>query len=214
MAATDPVTFYHTPQSRSTGILILLEEMGVDYNIEIVDMRSGKNLEEAYLKVNPMGKVPAVVHNGALVTEQVALYTFLPDLYPETKLSPALDDPMRGHFLRWIAFYGSCFEPAVVDKSLEREPGPRNIMPYGTYEGVVNILSDQLKANPYIAGDRFTAADVLWGTALQWITGFGMLEATPEIKAYLKRVGSRDAVKRAMEKDNAYNAELPSSKEA
>lgn len=211
MASPAPVTFYHSPQSRSVSVLILFEELGVPYNLEIIDMRGGQNLEADYLKVNPMGKVPALVHNGVLVTEQVAIFIYLADLYPAAKLTPALDDPARGAYLRWLAFYGSSFEPAVIDKALKREPGPRGMVPYGTFDNVMDTLSQQLKTHAYIAGEQFTAADILWGTALKWIVNFGLVEPTPEIKAYLDKIQARDAVKRAVAKDETYHQALPST---
>lgn len=208
------LTFYHSPQSRSVGILILLEELGVEYNLKVIDMRGGENLKEDYLKVNPMGKVPAIVYKGTLVTEQVAIYIFLADLFQEKGFAPQLDDPVRGAFLRWMAFYGSSFEPAIIDLALKREPGPRGMSPYGTAEDVMKTLKTQLQTNTYITGETFTAADILWGTALKWIVGFGLVPPSEEIQSYLERVGSREGVKRALAKDAELNAELPSTKAA
>ena len=144
------LTLYHAPNTRSTGTLILLEELGVPYRLEIVNLKTGAQHEPAYLAVNPMGKVPALKHGDALVTEQVAVYLYLADLFPKAKLAPAIDDPLRG---------------------------------------------------PYLLGMRFLAVDVLWGTALGWITHFGLIPAVPVIQSYVERVNARPAFVKARARD-------------
>ena len=98
--------FFHSPNSRSAGARILLEELGVPFDLHVLNMKVGEQRGAEYLKVNPMGKVPAVLHGDTLITEQVALYIYLPDSFPKAGLAPALTDPLRGAFLRWIAYYG------------------------------------------------------------------------------------------------------------
>src|SRR5678815_3884512 len=171
-AAHRHVTFFHSPQSRSAGVLILLEELGADYELHVLNLKKGEQRGAAYLGVNPMGKVPAIVHNGALVTEQGAVYAYLADLYPEAGITPAIGDPLRGPYLRWLFFYGSSFEPALVDRSLKREPAPPATSPYGDYDTMLKTLTDQLAQGAFLTGDRFTAADVLWGAALRSTTSF------------------------------------------
>jgi glutathione S-transferase len=195
------ITFYHSPNTRSTGTLILLEELGVPYRLEIVNLKSGAQLEPAYLKVHPMGKVPAIRHGDAVVTEQVAVYLYLADLFPEAGLAPALTDPLRGPYLRWLAFYGSSFEPAIIDRSQKREPAPRAMSPYGDFETMFRTLTEQLETGPYLLGSRFLALDVLWGTALGWITHFGLIPAVPAIKSYVDRVNARPAFAKARARD-------------
>jgi len=141
--------------------------------------------------------VPAIVQNGALVTEQGAVYAYLADLYPEAGITPAIGDPLRGPYLRWLFFYGSSFEPALVDRSLKREPAPPATSPYGDYETMLKTLTDQLAAGPFLLGERFTAADVLWGTALRWTTMFKLVPETPVVTGYIGRVTSRPAFARA-----------------
>jgi glutathione S-transferase len=195
------VTLFHSPQSRSAGALILLEELGADYELHVLNLRQGDQRKPEYLAVNPMGKVPAILHNGALVTEQGAVYAYLADLYPEAGITPAIGDPLRGPYLRWLFYYGSSFEPALVDRSLKREPAPAATSPYGDYETMLKTLSDQLAAGPFLLGERFTAADVLWGTALRWTTMFKLVPETPVITGYVGRVTSRPAVARAAKID-------------
>ena len=142
-------------------------------------------------------------HGGALVTEQVAIFLYLADLYPEAGLAPAIGDSLRGSYLRWIAFYGSCFEPALVDRALKREPAPRGMSPYGDYDTTVKAVTDQLASGTWLLGERFTAADVLWGTALTWTTSFNLVPMTPVIRAYLDRWNARPSVARVKARDAA-----------
>lgn len=201
MTVSSKPTLFHAPNTRSTGALILLEELGADHELHVLNMKAGEQRGAAYLAVNPMGKVPAVLHDDALVTEQVAVFLYLADLYPEAGLAPTLGDPLRGPYLRWMAFYGSCFEPALVDRALKREPAPASTSPYGDFDTMLKTLTDQLARGPWLLGDRFTAADVLWGTALTWITQFGLVPETPVIRAYMDRVNARPAFARARQKD-------------
>ena len=206
MTATRKVTLFHCPNSRSSGVLTLLEELGADFDLHLLNLKTSEQLEPAYLAVNPMGKVPAVKHGDALITEQVAIYIYLADLYPEAGLAPAIGDAMRGPYLRWIAFYGSSFEPALVDHAQKREPGSRGMSPYGDYDTTLKTLTDQLAKGPWLLGDRFTAADVLWGTALTWTTAFKLVPLSPEIKAYLDRWNARPSVARVKARDAALAA--------
>ena len=191
------ITLFHCPQTRSSGVLTLLEELGADYELHVMNMKKNEQRGAAYLAINPMGKVPAVMHNGSLVTEQVAVYTYLADMYPEAGITPAIGNPLRGPYLRWMAFYGSSFEPAFVDKAMKREPGEASMSPYGSFDDVWSAVTGQLGKGDYMLGDKFTAVDVLWGAALNWMTMFGMAPETPVVRAYIDRVKARPAVARA-----------------
>jgi glutathione S-transferase len=195
------VTLFHNPQSRSRGIRILLEELGADYDIHFLNLQSGEQRRADYLAINPMGKVPAIQHGAALITEQAAICIYLADMYSEAGLAPAIGDPLRGPYLRWLVFYGSCFEPALIDKAMKRDPAPPSTSPYGDYDTVLNTLVEQLSKGPYILGEKFTAADVLWGTALTWTMMFKLVPELPVLKAYIDRVNARPAVKRAQAAD-------------
>lgn len=197
------VTFFHAPQSRSGGALALLEELGADYELHLLDLKAGTQRAPAYLAINPLGKVPAILHEGALITEQPAVFIYLADLYPQAQLAPPLGDSLRGPYLRWMVFYGSCFEPAIVDRSMQREPAAHSTSPYGSWEDVLNAVDGQLKQGPWLLGERFTAADVLWGNALNWTTMFKLVPETPAIRAYVDRVLARPAIQRAAAKDAA-----------
>ncbi len=196
------VTLYHAPQTRSGGVLALLEELGAPYRLEMVDLAAGAQLAPAFRAINPMGKVPALRDaDGAVVTEQVAIFLHLADLFPAAGLAPPLGDPLRGPYLRWMVFYAACFEPAVVDRALAREPGKRAMSPYGEYDAVIAAITAALSPGPWLLGARFSAADVLWGTALGWTTSFKIVAATPPIAAYIARVAERPAMQRAHARD-------------
>jgi glutathione S-transferase len=181
-----------------------MEELGVPYDLKLLNQKAGEQRKPEYLGVNPMGKVPAVVHDGALITEQPAVYLYLADLYPEKNLAPPIGDALRGPYLRWMVFYGSSFEPAIVDRAQKNPPAAPGMCPYGDFDTMLKTLNDQLRQGPWLLGERFTAADVLWGVALKWTTGFGLIPATPEIKAYVERVNARPAIQRAHAKDEDY----------
>jgi glutathione S-transferase len=196
MASDRKIVLFHCPQTRSSGTLTLLEELGAPYELQVIDLRKGAQNEPAFRAINPMGKVPTVRHGDAVITEQSALTIYLADLFPQSGIAPLLGDPLRGPYLRWIVFYSSCLEPAAVDRALKREPGSRAMMSYGDYESTVSAVNGQLAAGPWMLGERFSAADVLWGTALSWLTGFGLVEATPAIRAYVDRWNARPSVAR------------------
>ena len=137
------IVLYYAPQTRAGGTLRLLEELNAPYEVRVLDLKKGEQRQPAYLAVNPMGKVPAIVHGDALITEQVAIFIYLADLFPAAGLAPALDDPLRGPYLRWLFFYGSAFEPAISDKFAKLTPNERS-SPYGSYEAVIKTITDQL----------------------------------------------------------------------
>jgi glutathione S-transferase len=195
------VTLYHAPNSRSSGTLILLEELGAPYDLQVLNLQAGEQRQPAYLSVNPMGKVPALRHGDAILTEQVAIYLYLADLFPEAGLAPHIGDPLRGPYLRWMAFYAACFEPAVVDRAAKREPLPEKMSPYGDFDTMLGTLVGQLAAGPHFLGERFSAADVLWGNALGWTTKFDLVPKLPVITDYVARIGARPAADRVRAKD-------------
>ena len=207
MGSDDTITFFHAPNTRSSGVRLLLEELGAPYELRPVNMKAGEQRQAAYLKINPMGKVPAVQHRGGLVTEQVAIFIYLADLFPQAMLAPALDDRLRGPYLRWLAYYGSCFEPAVVDRAMKREAAQAAMSPYGDYDTMLNTLTGQLGKGPYLLGERMSAADVLWGSALTWTTMFKLVPELPVIKDYIGRLGARPAVAKVKALDAALAAE-------
>ncbi len=199
------LTLYHAPRTRSSGVLGLLEELSAPYHLELLDLKSGEHKRPDYLAINPLGKVPTLLHHGAVITEQVAIHLYLADLFPAAGLTPAIGDPLRGPYLRWMTIYGSSFEPAMVDRALNREPGDRTISPYGDSNTLLAALSVQLERHDYLLGDRFLACDVLWGTSLDWMLRFQLLPDNPYFGAYARRVSERPKIahSRAYDEDLA-----------
>ena len=197
---------YWSPRTRSFSSLWLMEETGQPYERVLIDISTGAQKKPEYLAINPMGKVPAIRHGEAVITEQVAIYLYLADLYAEAGLAPPIGDPLRGPYLRWMAFYGSCFEPAVIDAWMKREPVQKQACGYGDHETVLTTVIGQLSNGPYLLGERFSAADVLWGSSLSWMNAFGLLPDTPVIAAYIERFQKLPATIAANEKDGALAA--------
>ena len=202
------LTLYHNPKSRSASARVLLEALGVPYEVKPVDFASGQNRTPEFLAINPLGKLPTLVHDGAVVTEQIAITIYLADRFPAAKLAPAFDDPKRGPYLRWLAFYAACFEPALMDHAFKRAPIDPGTSPWRDYDTVIETLVAQLSRGDYLLGDTLTAADLLWGTALRWTTEFGIVPKLPVIVAYLERVAAHPAVIRAGELDAALAAQM------
>lgn len=207
MTAPPRVTFFHAPQTRSGATRAVFEALGVEYVIRVMSLKAGDTRKPDYPAVNPMGKVPAIRHGDALITEQPAVMMYLADLYPEAKLAPPIGTPLRGPYLRWMVFYGSCFEPAVIDKSMQREPAPSSTSPYCDFDTMLGTLTGHLDRGPYLLGTTFSAADVLYGTALDWVTQFKLVPELPVIRAYIERVTSRPAMQRAAAADATLAAE-------
>ena len=199
------VTLFHAPNSRSAGVRVLVEELQAEHELHVLDLPRKQQREAAYLAVNPMGKVPALLHGGTLVTEQAAIYLYLTELYPERGLVPPVGDPLRGALLRWLVFYGSCFEPAMTDRALKREDCDPSWSPYGSFDSVVGLVQQQLKdGRTWWLGERLTVADFLWGHALADMLAFNLMPATPAVEAYAARLRARAASRRAL----ALDAEL------
>lgn len=205
MTPCPQLKLFHNPQSRSSCIRILLEELELPCAIELVDF---KHKPEALLAANPLGKVPTLLADDAVISEQIAIVQFLAELAPGKNLSPAVGDPLRGPYLRALALYGSSFEPAMIDKAQKRDGGSSAMSPYGSVEAVEALVRTQLSKGPWWLGQRFTAADVLWGSSLSWITQFGLMAKTPEVAAYIERFQQRPAVIMARAKDAADAAKL------
>lgn len=197
----DEIVFYHCPQSRALIVHWMLEEIGRPYHMRIVDVRKGEQDDPAYRAINPMGKVPALSHGGAVVTEAAAICTYLADAFPEAGLSVPMDDPRRGTYLRWLFFGPSCLEPAVVDRMFKREMPPSSSLGYGTFERTMDVVAAAVLGSPYLLGDRFTAADVVIGSGLIWGMGIKAVPERPEFAAYTGRLRARPALGRVYAKD-------------
>lgn len=191
MGTESTVVLFHAPQTRSPGTCVLMEELGAPYELKILNTLAGEQRQTVYLKINPLGKVPAVKDGEAIITEQVAIFIYLADRFPQSGLAPPIGDPRRGPYLRWMVYYGSCYEPALIDRALKREPAPLKTSPYGDFDSMFQTLADQIAQRPYLLGDTLTAADILWGVALDWGRRFGLLPQNEAINTYIARITGR-----------------------
>ena len=192
---------YHAVPSRSSIVRWMLEELGEPYEVRLLDLKTEENRQPPYLKINPMGKVPALEHDGAVITEAAAICCYLADAFPKAKLNVPLGDARRGPYLKWLFFGPSCFEPAMMDQLVQRPPAPRGTAGWGDFPTVLKILSDAVKPGPYLFGDHFTAADVVIGSGLRWGSMFKGVPDTPEFTGYIQRLNARPALQRATSKD-------------
>ena len=206
---SDEIVFYHNPMSRARMVHWMLEEVGAPYRIELVDLQKGEQKKPAFLAVNPMGKLPAIVHRGTVVTETGAICAYLADAFPAAGLAPGLDEPARGSYLRWMFFGAGCIDSALIDRMLARPaPDRTTALGYGRYEDVMETLEKAITPGPYILQERFSAADVFIGAQI----GFGMrtksIEPRPAFQAYLGRLQQRPAYKRFEEHAGKLMAQL------
>jgi glutathione S-transferase len=186
------LTLYHNPQSRSNTVHYMLHELGQPFEIVPIDLKAGEHKAPEFLKLNPMGKLPVLRDGDVIVTETPAILLYLADKYPQAGLAPAVDAPERGPFLRWLFFYGSCFEPAMMDLSLKRE-SPPSMAGWGKPEDVLDTVSAGLKPGPWLLGDRFSAADVMLASGIAFMLAFKVLPERPEFVAYAARLEERPA---------------------
>jgi glutathione S-transferase len=201
---TDTIAFYHNPQSRGRIVHWMLEEANAPYELKVVDFEKKEHKSPEYLAINPMGKIPAIVHRGTVVTECAAICAYLADTFPAAGLAPKLDDPKRGTYLRWLFFGAGCLEPAIIDQMFSRPPPSRpTAMGYGNYADTVNTLEKALNPGPFVLGEQFSAADVYLGSAIGWAFSMKALEPRPVFGAYLGRVGQRPAYQRAWAQSEA-----------
>jgi len=207
MSSNEPVVLYHAPQSRSSASLALLEELGAPYELRLINIKAGEQRRSGYLSINPLGKVPAIQHRGALVTEQVAIFLYLADFFTSAALAPAVRDPLRGPYLRWMIYYAACYEPALVDQAMKREPGPAAMSPYGDFDTMLGTVIERIAGSAYLLGDVFSAADLLWGMALQWGTLFKIVAENAAITRYESRVTSRSSCSKVAAMDAGWAAE-------
>ena len=159
------LTLYHAAPSRSSIVRWMLEELGEPYDLHVLSLAKGEQLAPDYLTVNPMGKVPALKHGDAIITEAAAICTYLADEFPHARLNVPVGDPRRGAYLKWLFFGPSCIEPAIIDRAAPRkEEARRGMLGYGDFDTVMDVVAKAVAKGPYIMGEQFTAADVVIGS--------------------------------------------------
>jgi glutathione S-transferase len=196
------LTLYHAPRSRSFRALWLLEEIGAPFELKIVSIRRGDGSGAADpANPHPLGKVPALDHDGRVVFETSAIALYLTDLFPQSGLGPKVGDNERGAYLSWLAYYGGVFEPSLTAKFLKLQH-VYGTFGWGPFDEVLEHLARTLGARSYLLGENFSAADIVFGGSLPLLMARGMVPETEPFKAYAARVTSRAAVARAQSRDN------------
>ena len=200
----DELVLYTNPMSRGRIARWMLEEVGAPYRTELLDYASTMK-EQAYLSINPMGKVPALRHGDAIVTETAAICAYLADAFPQAGLAPPPGDRRRAPYYRWLFFSAGPVEAAVSNKALGFVvPADRERMiGYGNLSLVMKALETAVSRSQYLAGDSFTAADLYVGSQLGFGMMFGTIEKRPAFERYWERISSRPACLRAKELDDA-----------
>ena len=204
----DELVFYTNPMSRGRIVRWMLEEVGEPYRTELLEYGTTMKAPE-YLRINPMGKVPALRHGDSVVTECAAICAYLADAFPEAGLAPPPGDRLRGPYYRWLFFAAGPLDAATTDKALgvEVPPERRALVGYGSLADVLDVLEATIADREYLVSDRFSAADVYVGSHLGWGVRFGMVEKRPTFERYFERLSARPAAIRARKIDEALMAE-------
>lgn len=193
--------FYTNPMSRGQIARWALHEAGADYDQVLLDYDTSMKAA-AYLAVNPMGKVPAIDHDGKVVTEGAAICAYLADVFPDANLAPTAAE--RAAYYRWLFFAAGPLESAITNRSMgfEVEQDKEKMAGYGNYDHVVDAFDSKFQADDYVCGSRFTMADVYVGAQITWGTQFTTLPQRDSFLAYVQRVTGRDAYQSAKAVDD------------
>lgn len=201
--------FFSNPRSRARMVRWMLEECGADY--ETVDLEFGPEMKSPeYLSINPMGKVPALQHGDAVVTETGAILAYLAELFPEKRLAPAMDSPERASYLRWLFFVAGPVEAVTTARNegwLQSQTHQQAMSAgFGRFDDVLNTLLHAVAGKRYVCGDHFTAADLYLASYIGWSMMDGSLPRRPEFEAYATPLLQRAASVRADEIDGDMQA--------
>ena len=201
MSDSTNLTLYHHPYSRAAGVVWMLEELGLPYQLQFVDVIQGEQSMPDFRQKNPMGKLPTLIDGAVTVTESSAIGMYLADRYSYGNLAPKIDDPARATYLRWIAFAPSVIEPGCYAQMSKWEYKPSQAG-WGTYENMLASIEEAIGSGPWILGEKFSMADVIFGGTLRYMLRFKMIDARDSFVAYAARLDARPA-SIAAEKKNA-----------
>jgi len=198
---------YYWPKTRAFRALWMLEEIGAPYELVRVNIRAGEQGSQAFRRVNPMTKLPALDDHGVQVAESGAVLLYLADKFPAAKLGATLDDPLRGRFLQWLFFTPGCLEPAMAEK-MTGAAGNTFSFGWGDFDRVKQAIEGALEQGEWLLGERFTAADLLLAGTLQIAFLAKLLAPKGRIGDYVERAVSRDGHARALEVEHRELAAL------
>jgi len=194
---------FWAPQTRSTRALWMLEEAGVDYEMELVDIRADERKDsDEFLAASPMGKVPAIIDGDTAMSESAAICLYIADRYGAGSLAPAIDDPRRGKYLYWAMYTPAVVEPAMTEKLGNIEPN-RGRNGWGDFDEMIRVFDEGLASNDWILGEHFMAADVMLGSSAVFLRMFDMLPDNRNIGTYADRCMARPAFQQAQVKAGA-----------
>lgn len=198
---TAELILYTNPQSRGRIARWMLEETGATYDTVILDYGTTMVAPE-YRAINPMMKVPAIVHRGQVVTETAAICAYLAEAFPDAELAPLPQE--RADYYRWLFFAAGPLEAAITNRAMNVTPTleQQRMAGYGDFDRAVAVVDQAVARYPYIVGERFTAADVYLGSQLMWFTQFGLIPKTDSVMAYIGRLADRPAHVRATALDD------------
>ncbi|HMI88581.1 MAG TPA: glutathione S-transferase family protein [Polyangiaceae bacterium] len=201
------IVLYHHPFSRAAGVLWMLEEAGAPYELHHIDILAGGQKAPEIVALNPMGKLPVLSDGGTVVTEAAAIGLYLADRYAYGKLSPRVEDPARGTYLRWSLFAPSVIEPGMMAKmgKWDFKPGQAG---WGSFDEMIKAMESAVSKGPFILGENFSMADVIFGGTLRYMMMVKSIEPRPAFSAYVERLSARPALRRA----DAKNAEITEKK--
>jgi glutathione S-transferase len=187
------IVLHHHPFTRAANVVWMLEEVGVPYELRFVDIMAGAHKAPDMLALNPMGKLPILTDGDQVVTESAAIAMYLADRYASGRLAPALDDPARGTYLRWSFFAPSVIEPGLMAKGAgwtfkESQAG------WGNHDAMLAAITSALEGGPFLLGEKFSMADVVFGGTVRFMLTFKMLEPRPVFTAYSARLAERPAL--------------------
>jgi|SRR5271155_4668756 len=195
------ITLYHFPKSRSSRFIFLLEELGAPYEIKNVKIRRADGTgEKDVSNPHPHGKVPAISDDGEIVFESSAIVLYLTDKFPKNGLGPQMGEKKRGAYMSLLAYYGGVLEPAFMSKFMNVAV-PRGTAGWVEVEEAMQFVIGTLSKNPYLLGDKFSGADVLYATTFGMFGSSPILPKSPVIDAYVKRCLDRPAYARAQGKE-------------
>lgn len=188
---------YWSPRSRSFTALWLMEETGQPYERILTDISTGAQKSPDYLKINPMGKVPALTDGDVSMAESAAICAYVAERYPEAKLAPSLGDVRRAKYLQWLFFAPSCIEPAILQAHTKLEI-PAMSAAWGSTTQTFDVLDQALEKGPWLLGENFSAADIAIGAGMNFaIRLFKMIPMRPNFERYLDACAARPAFQRA-----------------
>jgi len=187
---------YHHPFSRAAGVVWMLEEVGIPYELRFIDILKGEQKKPEIIALNPMGKLPILVDGSTVVTESAAIALYLADRYAYGTLAPRVDDPNRATYLRWTLFSPSVIEPGSFAKAAGW-PFKESQAGWGNHDAMIATMESAVAGGAFVLGDSFSMADVVFGGTLRYMLMVKLLDARPAFTAYIERLSARPALQRA-----------------